>query len=594
MPCCCIRVFSADAPLITRNKARHSRISLETQSEVRLCALSEDHDNYGANMADIRVFTARAIHTMDPSLPTATAIATRDGRIVEVGTLDSLQPWLRHHEHTIDRTFESAVIMPGFIDPHVHPAMMALLMAAEWLTPEAWELPGRSIPATSGRDAYLAGVRELHEARTDPKRPLVVYGYHAQYHGVLHRRDLDAISDERPIVIWQRSFHELWCNRAGLTWLDADEGAAWDPHIRIDEGRLFESGMAWGLKVLAPFLMGEGQLEEQLRAFRTVVHEGGVTSVADAGYGIFDFEMELDAFAAEIDRPDTPFRLYLMPNILSAKGRFKDDVFERLNELAQRPFDRITFLNAAKFLADGAFIAQLMQLGPPGYIDGHDGAWLSDPERLMKLIRPWWNAGYDINIHVNGDLGVESALDAISTLLQEHPRFDHRSTLHHFGISTQAQCRRLAALGVAVQANGYFLHQFADLFVDEWLGTERAAQITRLGSAARWGASVAVHSDTPMGPVLPMLAASAIATRTTRTGVAMGDHEALTPIDALRAITIEPAWQLRRDHEIGSLAAGKMADMTILDADPLDLSPTDWPDIPILGSIVNGVVHPLA
>ena len=70
---------------------------------------------------------------MDPSLPEATAIAVRDGRIIEVGNLESLQPWLTRHEHRIDDRFAEQVLVPGLIDPHVHPSMMAGLLACEWI-----------------------------------------------------------------------------------------------------------------------------------------------------------------------------------------------------------------------------------------------------------------------------------------------------------------------------------------------------------------------------------------------------------------------------------------------------------------------------
>ena len=169
----------------------------------------------------ITVFTARQIVTIDPSLPEATAIAVRDGRVVEVGSIESLDPWLRNHAHEIDNRFSDSVILPGLIDPHIHPGLMALLLAAEWVPPEPWDLPSGHVEAAEGRDQFLERVRELHEARTDPHDPLVVFGYHAQYHGHVERGDLDAISNGRPIVLWQRSFHELRCNGAALDWLNA-------------------------------------------------------------------------------------------------------------------------------------------------------------------------------------------------------------------------------------------------------------------------------------------------------------------------------------------------------------------------------------
>ena len=543
--------------------------------------------------AAITVFTARRIITMDESLPEATAIAVRGERIVEVGTLDSLRPWLRHHPHTIDDRFADRILIAGLIDPHIHPSLMAILLNCDWVPPEPWDLVDGHVPAAEGADEFLARVASLHAERPGHE-PLVVFGYHAQYHGTVERGELDAVSTERPIVVWQRSFHEVRANTPGLAWLDAEEGAAWDPHIDLESGRMYESGMVWALRTLTPHLLGGNRYLDALADVRTLVHRGGITTMCDAGFGIGGYDQDYDTYDAVLGSTDTPFRTYLMPQIAGARGRWKTDTLAQLEAwTAERGSERIGFLKAAKILADGAFIAQLMVLGEPGYIDGHEGAWLTEPDRLVAMMEPFWQAGYDLHIHCNGDVGVGASLDAIETLLHRHPRFDHRATLHHFGISTAAQMRRIAALGVQISANGYYLYQFGDRFADEWLGTERASQLTRLGAAERGGVGVSLHSDLPMGRAAPLLAAQACATRRTRGGVVMGEPERLSLDAALRSVTIDAAHQLRLDHEVGSLAAGKLADMTVLGADPHEAGADGLADIEIVATIVGGRVYPL-
>lgn len=532
---------------------------------------------------------------MDPSLPEATAVAVRHGRIVEVGSLETLRPWLARHPHTIDESFADRTIIAGLIDPHLHPSLMAIILNCDWIPPEPWDLPSGRVPAAAGRDEFLARLCELNAARPGDD-PLVVFGYHAQYHGEIVRADLDALSESRPIVVWQRSFHEVRANTAGLKWADAAEGARWDPHIDPERGVMFETGMVWAMQTLVPHLLDGDRYVDALHEVRRLVHLGGVTTIADAGFGLGDYHRDFAAYSEAMGSADAPFRTYLMPQIAAAARAFGTDTMASVKEFADqasRSSERISFVRAAKFLADGAFIAQLMVLGPPGYIDGHEGAWLTEPDQLVRHIEPWWDAGYDIHIHCNGDVGVGASLDAIETLLNRRPRFDHRTTLHHFGISTQAQIRRMKALGVAVSANGYYLHQFGDRFGDEWLGHERACLMTRLGSAERAGLSISLHSDLPMGPVRPLLAAQAMATRRTRGGTVMGEHERITLECALRAVTIEAACQLRLDHEIGSLASGKLADMTVLGADPFEVGPDALADIEIVATIVDGQAYPL-
>ncbi|MCP3935508.1 MAG: amidohydrolase, partial [Actinomycetia bacterium] len=236
----------------------------------------------------ITVYTARRIITMDPSLPDATAIACRDGRIVEVGTIDSMAPWLKRHEHEIDERFADDVMIAGFIDPHVHPSMASMLLNMHWITPEPWSLPSGDIGATETRDDYLARLADLVAAH--PEGPLITFGYHAQFHGEVERGDIDDIDDTRPVVLWQRSFHEVRGNSKALEWLNAAEGARWDPHIDLESGRMFESGIVWALGTLVPHLMGEGGYEQGLRDVQYLTRKGGVTTVADAGYGIVDFD----------------------------------------------------------------------------------------------------------------------------------------------------------------------------------------------------------------------------------------------------------------------------------------------------------------
>src|SRR5271169_4544008 len=90
---------------------------------------------------EITVFTAAKIVTMNDSQPTATAVAVRGGKILSVGSLRDLASWLDVHPHRIDRTFEGKVIMPGFIDPHLHPMLGATMLHADVVAAFEWRLP---------------------------------------------------------------------------------------------------------------------------------------------------------------------------------------------------------------------------------------------------------------------------------------------------------------------------------------------------------------------------------------------------------------------------------------------------------------------
>ena len=209
-------------------------------------------------MSRITVFTARKIRTMEPSLPEATAVAVRDGMIVEVGTLETLRPWLEAHPHTIDRQFEKHVLMPGFIDPHLHPSMAAYLLQCEFITAMEWQLPDRTVAPVRTRDAFLARVKALHEAEPDPRQPLFTWGYHRDWHGDIWRADLNAISASRPIVVVHRSFHETILNDGAFAFFEIDEQKLAGAHqVDLPRGHFYEAGNRYLRATLSAYLLSK-------------------------------------------------------------------------------------------------------------------------------------------------------------------------------------------------------------------------------------------------------------------------------------------------------------------------------------------------
>ncbi len=539
------------------------------------------------------MYRARRIITMEPGLPVADAVAVRGGQIVAVGEMASLRPWLDAFPHEVDDQFADRVLLPGFIDPHLHPSLAAFLLSYEIAAPEAWDLPDRTAPAATDRAAFLAAVAASLAKHNGPAEPLIVWGWNRFWHGPITRGDLDTVGGEVPIVVIQRSFHEFVFNTAGLRWLNPDEGLvkAHASQVNMEDGHFFEGGITVALASLAPYLSAPERFHRGLRLTRDLVHAGGVTTVADMlGGGTLGPRREWDAFREVLDADDVPFRTYLVAPPHVWRARYGDETLATLSALPERNTHRLRWLKAIKTFGDGAFISQLMCLCPPGYIDGHHGEWLTPPGELKGLIEPYWTAGFDVYHHVNGDEGLDVTLDALEALQQEHPRADFRFNLEHFGISREDQVRRLARLGATVSANGYYLYLFADRWSEVGLGPERASQMTRLGSLARHGVNITLHSDLPMGPVRPLLAVGTAVTRRSQSGVVHAAEQRIDLERALRAVTIDAAWSLRLDREIGSIAAGKRADFAVLDADPFEVEPEAIKDIRVVATVFEGAV----
>ena len=547
-------------------------------------------------MSKITVFIAKEIITMDPSLPKATAVAVRDGRIIEVGSLESLAPWLQGHSHEIDDQFKDKVLMPGLIDPHLHPSMAAILLNMRFITAAEWRLPWETVRPVTTKQAFLDRLIELDQELEDPNEPLFTWGYHQLWHDKIVRKDIDETGITRPIVVWHRSFHEIIVNTAMMKWMEFEDSAAVaHPQANFAEGHFYENGLKLVINRLNPYILEPNRYMAGMMKLKQVVHFGGHTTVGDMAAGIFDFNAEWQATAGLFENDQTPFRIQLIPagNMLQATYGTPEATEEFIRTLPERNTHRLEFRKAVKLFTDGAFFSQLMMLEEPGYIDGHDGEWLMTPEQFEEATRVYWNLGYRIHVHCTGSLGLELALDTLAKLQFERPRFDHRYTIEHFGLSTTEQVRRIAALGAQVSANVYYLFETGDLYAQKGLGYERASQIARVGSVARHKIPLAFHSDYTMAPALPFNSVHVAVNRRTMSGHKMCPQECLSVEQALRAITIDAAYILGMEHEIGSIRSGKKADFTVLEISPFDVDHSELKDIQILGTVFEGRSFPI-
>lgn len=359
----------------------------------------------------VTVFVADKIRTMQRSLPEAEAVAVQDGRILEVGTLDSLQPWLNEFDHTIDdSTFKGKTLMPGFIDPHLHPEMAALILLADIVAPTDWVFPWATYPGVSGRDNYLARVAELVRAKEDPNETFVTWGYHKGWHGDINRHDLDAISSTTPIFVWNRSPHEGVANSAFIERyhisedLDAQTG-----QTDIANGLFWEMG---AMAALQEWLAEASQnFGAGLARVGAAIQARGITTVADMTTGVFagTTDNAIAAYRAAYEATDAPFRVVITPAVSGLQKQFPtfEEQFEYLEGLLPTSTDRIRIARRIKLMADGALFGIRMNLQAPCCGSAHNPEWMTTPEELHEQAKFYWKHGYQIHTHVTGDGGVE-------------------------------------------------------------------------------------------------------------------------------------------------------------------------------------------
>ena len=551
------------------------------------------------------VFEARKIITMDQSMPEARYIAVEDGHILGVGnSLAQLDAWLVNQNYRIDSQFSEKVLLPGLIDPHLHPLMAAVLLPTAFITPEDWTLPSGEFPGVTTPEDYRQRLRELI-SNNQSSDPFITWGYHQLWHGDLDRQLLDEIEPNRAVIVWHRSFHEIIMNTAAMRFLELDSESLFadiisapgiDPsHADYSAGHLSETALGVGLARLQPVILAPDKLNAGMTIIQKMLRQNGVTTIADMATGLFaSFNIEAALIKQTFDHQDSAVRVMLVPNVKPMVEQMgsTDAVMEFLNQMQSSQISNKVFLNnRVKLLADGAFFSQYMRMNPPGYTDGHEGKWLTEPAELESLARAFWNNGYHIHTHVNGDEGLDAVLNTLEKLLLEKPRPDHRFTLEHFGYSTIAQAQRLHTLGAQVSAQPNYVYVLSDNYAQNGLGYDRASQMVRLGTLERQGTVVALHSDLTMAPADPLFLAWIAANRLTMEGTIMGPSERLSLDKALRAITIEAAHVIGLEDEIGSISAGKKADFAVLEQDPYEVDVTSLKDIPIWGVVFEGIPY---
>lgn len=554
------------------------------------------------------IFTARRIITMERSNPEATAVAVSGKRIISAGSLGEVKAALGGQSFKVDETFADQVILPGFIDQHLHPILGGLTLATEVIAPEDWVLPGRTYKAANSAEEYRARLKEAAGRTTNPDEWFFSWGYHKLWHGNLNRAMLDAISATRPIVIWQRSCHEFILNTPALKGLglteaglqgkgEASKMADWQ------EGHFWETGLNLIIMPMMKYLATPERLSFGLKQMVEYLHRNGVTAYNEPGalYTPDIWKLYEQILGAD----STPMYTTFLADGRGIPDRVGLDkalaaTEEQIAVSPEGPGKKVMFFpKQIKLFADGAIISQLMQmkdgyLGPDGKVDpNHHGEWLLTPEQLEERSKLYWNAGYQIHTHVNGDLGLEVLLDTLERRMRDNPRADHRSVIVHFASSTEEQIARIARLGALVSANPYYPVGFADKYGEVGLGPERADKMVRAASVLKNHIPLSYHSDLPMAPSDPLYLAWCGVNRLTPSGRVAGPEQRIGVEDALRAVTIEAAYSWRKENDLGSIAPGKIANFTILGQDPFVVEATKLKDIPVRATVFEGRVFPV-
>ncbi|WOX07188.1 amidohydrolase [Microbulbifer pacificus] len=540
------------------------------------CAESPDAD---------RIYINGEIVTLDDKDSVASALAIKDGKITAVGTSEEISALAGVRTETID--LNGKALLPGFIAVHEHPAISAVFRNFVDMSgfrhrtaAEAWQqLESAIAAAPQGEWIYAMGLD-----------PVLLEGLQLP-----DRNSLDQMAPHNPVFILAQSMHTAWVNSAALAAMDIDEQTP-DPgegsyYGRDKNGRL--NGTLVEKQALEPFLAKHKNPFKVTNAYTGVLTDlrnAGYTSVASLGFNM-------------------PAWLARWASLESLQPRIRQFFYYRgdnLNKLSGSPEQDGEFFHVrgAKFWFDGSPYSGSMVVEQPyldshlaeelGIVHGSHGEPVISAEQLRNQFQELNKRGWQIATHVQGDRAAQEYVQILQQVYESLPETQRqefvarRHRLEHGLLLRKEMLPAFARLGISPSFHINHIYYYGDALNTALLGPERTQRTLPVKSAFELGMHPTLHSDSPMFPAEPFSLMQTAITRRSRAGTAIGEAEALTPSQALRTITINAAWQLGMEEEIGSLEVGKRADLVILDRNPLSTPAENWREIRVLETRVAG------
>ncbi|HEY3828170.1 MAG TPA: amidohydrolase [Solirubrobacteraceae bacterium] len=502
------------------------------------------------------------ILTVDDAQPVAEAIAIRGSRILGVGSATDVK---RHYTAATEiLDLEGRAVLPGFVEPHVH-VLMSALAAHWWLDVTPLVLPSK--------ERVLAAVRES-AGRGGRAGWVVGFGYDPARlppdYPELTASELDEAAGVVPTVLVNQSGHIAYANHAALAAAGIGESTP-DPaagsYGRDEEGQL--TGIVYeapAIQVLVEKVPQPTQAEVAQMGARTLREFAarGCTTIYDAGIGVLAGVADHELLRSLAQAPDAPLRV---------RGAFTPQLARALG-VAPGGGDERYDVVGIKYWADGSTQGFTAALNEP-YLGGRGRGRLNYEEgELCEELRAWHRAGWQLVVHSNGDRANEQVLRCFEEILSAEPPAEVHHRIEHFTVASDEQAARAAALGLSLSHTINHIYYWGESFRDHVLGPERAAHIHALLRDVEHEICSSCHSDSPVSPVDPLLCMRTAATRLMRdSDDVLGPFQQLDLAQALRTVTRNPARQVLLGDRVGSLRAGMLADLVVLDRDPREVAP---------------------
>jgi len=522
------------------------------------------------------------ILTMSEGDAVANAMVIRGGKIIAVGQETDLETKVSWFRRKID--LAGKTVLPGFVDAHSHFPSAGLVHAGLNLSP-----PPMGTVATLQN--LLNKVSQAGKSR-DPGNWIIGLNYDdANLTEGRHpsRAELDTISPEHPVYLWHRSGHMGVANTMALELMESElaDTLANQPRIAAIRAALTDkqhSGLLQEEEALPMrFLLDKISHRRLLSAFLSARDEYLAAGITTAQNGFADITtMRLLRWAQRLGV--LPMRLVMWPahkkiharlinNDASADLQSNLSLAESIGWSAE---NENFFVSSIKLIADGSPQGRTAWVTQPylGETDtGRNSGFPHLPvDEFTSLVKRYHDLGFHLAMHGNGDAAIDLIIDSVEAAQRDNPRPDVRHVLVHGQLVRADQLKKLASLDISVSFFPAHTYYWGDWYKDVILDSERAEAISPLALADEAGVKFSIHSDAPVTPISPLEILWSATTRQTYSGKSLGADLAISPERALRALTIDSAWQNRVETDRGSLEVGKLADFLVLSGNPLTTS----------------------
>lgn len=543
---------------------------------------------------NVTVFQAKKIVTMNPSNPEGTHVAVREGKILGVGRLDEVKGW---EPYELDNTFKDKVLIPGLVEAHAHSNE-----GSSWSEPfvgyfDRSDPHGKVWPGSKTIEQVIARVKAIEAEMTDPNRLLIAWGMDPIYFPGerLNASHLDKVSTTRPIYVVHANGHVAAVNSAALRiagitrdtpTVGVIKGADGQPN-----GELQEFAAMFLVKEAVDRLMGAMTSEQGIRQYGLLANKAGHTTVTDLGSAPRFDPKVASMWDGVVNDPTFSPRVVMYYGSAFGGPQDAESIIKVFRELKSKDSDKLR-TGGVKMWLDGSIQGFTARVGWPGYFNGSpEGLWNMSPEQFAGYLAAYQQAGINVHTHCNGEEAIQVCIDGMEEALRNCAWLDHRHTVQHSALTTAAQYRKMAKLGMCANIFTNHIWYWGDQHYELTVGPERAKRMNSCGTAKREGVHFSLHSDaniTPLGHLHTMWCA---VNRVTPKGRVLGESERISAYEALYAATVDAAYQLHMDHEIGTIECGKFADFAVLDESPLDVKPMKIKDIAVWGTVVGGVKY---